>query len=75
MTSIAQKHEERFLGWLLDNVIREARGDLYQRLTVGPEGRFWLGRLAPEIVVQQSPLGERAERLFPCALGIRVRAV
>ncbi len=73
MTSIVQEHEERFLGWLLENVIREARGDLYQRLTVGPEGRFWLGRLAPEIVVQQSPLGERAERLFPCALGIRVR--
>ena len=73
MMSIVQEHEERFLGWLLENVIREARGDLYQRLTVGPEGRFWLGRLAPEIVVQQSPLGERAERLFPCALGIRVR--
>ena len=53
--------------------MREARGDLHQRLKVGPEGRFWLGRLAPEIVVQQSRLGERAERLFPCALGIRVR--
>lgn len=70
---IDQEHEERFLGWLLENVMREARGDLHQRLKVGPEGRFWLGRLAPEIVVQQSRLGERAERLFPCALGIRVR--
>src|SRR5207247_1075807 len=36
-------------------------------------GRFWLGRLAPEIRVQQSRLGERAERLEPCEVGIRVR--
>ena len=65
MTPIDQEHEERFLGWVLENVIREARGDLRQRLTVGPEGRFWLGRLAPEIVVQQSPLGERGRTSFP----------
>ena len=62
------------MGWLLENVIREARGDLYQKLTVGPEGRFWLGRLAPEIVVQQSPLGETGRAPFSLvALGIRVR--
>ena len=70
---IDQGQAERFLEWLLNNVTREARGDGYQRLTVGPNGRFWLGRLASEDSVQNSHLGERAERLIPCAAGIRVR--
>ena len=70
---IDQQHAESFLGWLLANVVREARGDDYSRLPVGPRGRFWLGRLAPEEVVQKSHLGERAERLEPCATGFRVR--
>ena len=40
-----------------------------QTLPVAPRGRLWLGRLAPEIVVQESALGERSERLEPCELG------
>ena len=40
---------------------------------MAPKGRFWLGRLAPEIVVQNSRLGERSERLEPCEVGVRVR--
>ena len=71
--NVDQTHAERFLGWLLDNVVKEARGDMYRRLTVAPGGRFWLGRLEPQDVVQNSHLGERAERLQPCAAGFRVR--
>ena len=44
-----------------------------QLLPVAPKGRFWLGRVAPEIVVQNSRLGERSERLEPCEIGIRIR--
>src|SRR5262249_17465667 len=64
---------ERFVDWLTGEAVASARGDRTQVLAVAPEGRFWLGRLAPEIKVQQSRLGERAERLEPCAVGMRVR--
>ena len=70
---VDQHQAELFVRWLQELVIREARGNAYDRLPVGPSGRFWLGRLAPEETVQNSPLGERAERLMPCATGIRVR--
>lgn len=62
-----------FLGWMLDSVVAEARGDHMQTLSVRPDGRLWLGRLAPETKVQNSALGERSERLEPCEAGIRVR--
>ena len=62
-----------FLSWMLNEVVAEARGDHMQTLPVAPKGRFWLGRLAPEIVVQNSRLGERSERLEPCEMGVRVR--
>ena len=71
--AVSQEQAERFATWLLDEAVAEARGDRRPRLTVAPEGRFWLGRLAPEARVQQSRLGERAERLEPCEVGIRVR--
>lgn len=58
---------------MLNSVVAEARGDDMQFLPVAPRGRFWLGRIAPEIVVQNSRLGERSERLEPCEVGIRVR--
>ena len=63
----------RFVSWMLEGVIAEARGDRITTLPVRPDGRFWLGRLAPEIVVQNSRLGERTERLDPCEVGVRVR--
>jgi hypothetical protein len=63
----------RFVSWMLEGVTAEARGDLITTLPVRPDGRFWLGRLAPEIVVQNSRLGERTERLDPCEVGVRVR--
>lgn len=63
----------RFIRWLLDGVVAEARGDHMQTLPVAPKGRLWLGRLAPEVVVQNSRLGERSERVEPCGTGIRLR--
>lgn len=62
-----------FLTWMLDGVVAEARGDHMNTLPVAPKGRLWLGRLAPEVVVQKSRLGERSERLEPCEVGIRLR--
>lgn len=62
-----------FIGWMLDGVVAEARGDHMQTLPVAPAGRLWLGRVAPQIVVQNSRLGERSERLEPCEVGVRVR--
>ena len=59
--------------WILKSVVKEARGDSYTKLKVAPSGRFWLGRLAPEEMVRANPLGDRAERLDPCATGIRVK--
>ncbi len=66
---------ERFVGWLLRGAIAAARGDRFQTLSVRPDGRLWLGRLAPEEKVEQQRdrLGDRGERLDPCEVGIRVR--
>ncbi len=63
----------RFITWMLDEVVAEARGDHMATLAVAPKGRLWLGRLAPEVVVQNSRLGERSERLEPCEVGVRLR--
>lgn len=63
----------KFITWLFDAVVAEGRGDLLDRLSVAPSGRLWLGRLAPEVVVQNGRLGERGERMEPCEVGIRLR--
>ncbi|MGH3220077.1 MAG: hypothetical protein ACRDPY_15460, partial [Streptosporangiaceae bacterium] len=64
---------ERFVRWLDNRVMAAGRGDELDRLDVDPSSTFWLGRLASEDEVRQNPLGERAERLDPCAIGIRLR--
>jgi hypothetical protein len=64
---------ERFVRWLDGRVIAAGRGDDVNRLDVDPASAFWLGRLASEEDVQQNPIGDRAERLDPCAIGIRLR--
>jgi hypothetical protein len=64
---------ERFVDWLDRRVVSEGRGDQLDRLEVDPAATFWLGRLASEEEVLHSALGDRAERLDPCAIGIRVR--
>ena len=61
-----------FVRWLRDRVIADARGDGKDTLPFAPSGYLWLGRLAPQKRVLASPLGDRAERLDPCAVGFRV---
>ena len=71
--NIEDAHAGAFVHWLMGQGISSGRGDALQRLKVRPDGRFWLARIAPEQKVRQSRLGERGERLEPCAIGIRVR--
>ncbi len=63
----------RFVSWLDQNVTSEARGDRVDSLDVSPSATFWMGRLACEEEVSQSQIGDRAERLDPCAIGVRIR--
>jgi hypothetical protein len=70
---LSERDATSFVSWMLDSVVADARGDRMQTLPVAPAGRLWLGRLAPEIVVQNSRLGERSERLEPCEVGVRLR--
>jgi hypothetical protein len=70
---LTSENTTAFVEWMLDQVVANARGDDMATLSVKPDGRLWLGRLAPEIVVQNSRLGERSERLEPCEAGVRVR--
>jgi hypothetical protein len=63
----------QFVEWLDGRVMAAGRGDEADRLAVEPSATFWLGRLASEEEVEQNPLGDRAERLDPCAIGIRLR--
>lgn len=61
----------KFLDWLELQVVRDARGDEAKTLDVKPSSRLWLGRLASETRVASNPMGDRGERLDPCAVGIR----
>lgn len=63
----------RFLEWVHGRVVEDARGDRLDASATAPKNRFWLGRLAPEVTVINSPLGKRAEKMDPCAIGLRVR--
>jgi hypothetical protein len=65
---------ERFVDWLDQQVTVTGRGDGVDRLDVDPAATFWLGRLASEEEIRTSPLGDRADRLDPCAIGIRLLA-
>jgi hypothetical protein len=62
---------ERFVNWLQNRVMVEARGDQEQSSPVDPTGRFWLGRLGPKDFVTRAD--ERQDRLEPCAIGLRIR--
>lgn len=62
---------ERFVDWLAGYVADDARGTANAQSTVDPRGAYWLGRLAPLVEIAASPLGDRAERLEPCAVGFR----
>ena len=62
-----------FTAWIDRQVTVAGRGDGMDRLGVAPASTFWMGRLATEDEVMSSGLGQRAERLEPCAIGLRVR--
>lgn len=64
---------DAFVTWLDRRVVAAGRGDDLDRLEVEPSGTFWLGRLACEDEVKKGGGDERAERLDPCAIGIRFR--
>lgn len=63
---------ELLVDWLQKSVVAAGRGDEESTLTVEPEGKYWLGRLAPEELVA-TQLNDRTERLEPCAVGLRFR--
>src|SRR2546423_743142 len=63
---------ERVVGWLQWKVLKAARGDDLDVVTLQPEHSFWLGRLAPEEAVVAEGSGHQ-ERLNPCSIGIRLR--
>lgn len=73
MTQMTDQDATRFVSWMLAEVVADGRGDHMETLPVAPKGRLWLGRLAPQVVVENSRLGDRAERLEPCEVGVRVR--
>lgn len=64
---------EAFVAWLERRLVVAGRGDEMDVLDVDPDGLFWLGRLAPEDAVVSLGLGERGERLDPCAVGLRIK--
>ena len=73
-TLVSDRYEaaERFVDWLAEAIVDDATGANLNTMSFDPLGLFWLGRLAPEAEVASSPLGDRAERLEPCAMGIRL---
>jgi hypothetical protein len=72
MATVRSDELERVAAWLVDSVVHEGRGDRHDQLEVKPAEKFWLGRLAPELGMNAA-LGDRGERMEPCAIGIRLR--
>jgi hypothetical protein len=66
-----EESSSRFVHWMHESVVSEGRGDAFDTLATEPRGTLWLGRLAPESAVANNPLGKRAEKLDPCAIGVR----
>ena len=64
---------ERFVRWLSERAVRDARGDDKMFLEGRPDKRLWLGRIAPEDAAWRSAMGERGRRLDPCSMGMTFR--
>ena len=60
------------MAWLEAEVDASGSGRDLDELEVRPDGRFFLGRLAPEDAVIELARGERGERIDPCACGLSV---
>ncbi len=60
----------KFLKWIEARLLLAGRGDGVATSATDPAGRFWLGRLAPE--VGSSGGADRIGRMEPCAIGIRL---
>src|SRR5689334_5857788 len=63
----------RFATWLEERMLSSGRGDALSEMEEQPSTKLWLGHLAPEAAVMERGLGERGERLSPCAIGMRFR--
>jgi hypothetical protein len=69
-----QEAAERFTTWLERQVVAAARGDDDRASEHEPRGKYFLGRLASEAgVAAQAMMGERFERMEPCAVGLRLK--
>ena len=64
---------ERFVDWLQRRLIAAASGSNESGRPNDPLASFWMGRLAPAAEIAASDLGDRAERLEPCAIGMKLR--
>lgn len=63
----------RFVRWLEQEVVADARGDRIRASKTMPAARFWLGRLAPEDAASESGRHARLRRLDPCSMGFTFR--
>ena len=63
---------QRCVRWLAECVREDASGSKVRDGDTDPRGKYWLGRLAPASAIANSKLGLRAERLEPCAVGMRL---
>lgn len=68
-----QQAGEKFVAWLEQQVVADARGDRVQQLATKPDDLFWLGRIAPEEAAKRAGTGERGQRIDPCSAGFRFR--
>lgn len=71
LTTEKNEAAERCVDWLAERVLSDACGSSHSASDMDPRGKYWLGRLAPEAEIMNSDMGERMERLEPCAIGIR----
>jgi hypothetical protein len=66
-----EQDREKFVEWLSSYITKVGRGDDDQVLNKKPQGIYWLGRLQPVAGVLAMNIGDRGERLEPCAMGFR----
>lgn len=64
--------QTKFINWLINRITFAGRGDELDLLDVNPSGKLWAARLQPTEALKNNPLGDRAERLEPCAQGFKL---